>query len=149
MKLRKIIFFVAILFLFTGIAAVVHLGTRQEVPENALKVTVGDKEYLIDIEKLEYKHVEGIRVNGKGEEIPVEGQGVRLQEVLEDVDITKYSVVSAISDDSYSASLSVEEVLDAEKAFLLCQEEEGLRMVVFGDENSKRSVSNIVQIIIK
>lgn len=149
MKSRKIIIFVAILFLLTAIAAVIHLNTREEIPENALKITVGDKEYFIDIEKLEYKHVEGTRVNGKGEEITVDGQGIRLQKVLENVDITEYSEVSVISDDSYSASLSSEEVADTEKAFLLRQEEKGLRLVVFGDENSKRSVSNIVHVIVK
>lgn len=37
MKLRKIIIFVAILFLLTAIAAVIHLNTREEIPENALK----------------------------------------------------------------------------------------------------------------
>lgn len=37
---------------------------------------------------------------------------------------------------------------EEKKAYLLLQEEE-LRLVVFGDENSKRSVSNVKQIVVE
>lgn len=37
---------------------------------------------------------------------------------------------------------------EEEKVYLLLQEEE-LRLVVFGDENSKRSVSNVKQIVVE
>ncbi len=62
--------------------------------------------------------------------------------------ITGYSKVSVVSDDSYSAELTADEVKEDGKVYLL-NEEDSLRLVVFGDENSKRSVSNVVQIVVE
>ena len=49
------------------------------------------------------------------------------------------------SDDSYSAQLTKEEIEEENRVYLL-MDEDSLRLVVFGDKNSKRSVSNVVQI---
>lgn len=149
MKSRKAIILVTILIIFTAIAAIFHLGTRQEVPKNVLQISVNGKEHIIDISKLKYEQVTGIRINGKGEEIPVDEQGVSLESILKQQSITEYSKVTVIADDSYSANLSADEVKEDGKAYLVVQEEEGLRLVVFEDENSKRSVSNVVQIVVE
>lgn len=149
MKSRKAIILVTILLILTGIAAVIHLYTRKEVPENTLQISANGKEYTVDIDKLKYEQVTGVRVNGKGEEIPVDEQGISLENVLQQQSITDYSEVTVIADDSYSAKLSADEAKEEGKAYLVVQEEEGLRLVVFGDENSKRSVSNVVQIVVE
>ena len=64
-------------------------------------------------------------------------------------EIDEYDEISVVADDSYSASLTREEVEEDGKVYLLAQEEEELRLIVFGDENSKRNVSNVVQIVVK
>ena len=50
-----------------------------------------------------------------------------------------------VSDDSYSAEVHADEAENAH--FLL--EEGTLRLIVFGDSNSKRSVSDVKQIIVE
>ena len=145
MNTRKIIIFIGILIALTLLAAVLHLTTREEVPEHAVKVTTSEKETLLDIMSLDYATVTGIRVNGKGEEIPVEEEGISMKELLEVMGITEYATVTVLSDDSYSAKVTREEILEADKVFLLL-EDTTLRLIVFGDSNSKRSVSNVVQI---
>lgn len=149
MKSHKAIILAFILIVFTMIAAVFHFNTRQEVPENAIQIVTGEKTYTIDIENLEYEQVIGVRINGKGEEIPVDEQGISIKHFLSLENIEEYSYISVVADDSYRAKLTAEEVNETGKAFLTVQEEGGLRLVVFGDENSKRSVSNVVQIIVE
>ena len=56
--------------------------------------------------------------------------------------------MTVVSDDSYTADLTAEEVAESGKAYLLL-EQPYLRLVVFGDQNSKRRVSNVVQIIVE
>ena len=148
MKTRKTIIFIGILATLTVIAAVLHLTTRENVPEHSVKVTTSEKETMLDIMSLEYDTVTGIRVNGKGEELPVEGKGISVAQLLEQMDIAEYTTVTVIADDSYSAEITKEEILEEDKVFLLL-EEETLRLIVFGDTNSKRSVSNVVQIVVE
>ena len=138
----------AILVLFTVIFAVVHLNTREEVPEHAVQITAGDKTYMVDITKLEYEQVTGIRVNGKGEELEVNAQGILLREVLSQNAISEFSKVTVVADDSYQAEVTAEEIKEDAKVYFL-YEEESLRLIVFGDENSKRSVSNVVQVMVE
>ena len=89
-------------------------------------------------------------MNGKGEEKIVEASGILLKNVLEGVGITEYSKVSVVADDSYSAEITAEEMADDAKAYLIQEEGEArLRLIVFGDKDSKRSVSNVAQMIVE
>ena len=148
MRKHKAIVFVLALAVLTGMAAWLHLSSREEVAEGTLKMTFADHVYAVDISKLRYEPVSGVRVNGKGEFLPVEGQGISLKDLLESEKIDSYSKVTVISDDSYHAELTAEEVAEEGRAYLMLQDEE-LRLIVFGDSNSKRSVSNVVQIVIE
>ena len=148
MKSNKIKILSVILVVFMIIFAVMHLNSREEVPENALQISAGDQTYLVDISKLEYEQVTGTRVNGKGEEISVEGQGILLKDILEQEKISDFYKVTVVADDSYQVDLTAEEINEDGKVYFLYEEEE-LRLIVFGDENSKRSVSNVVQIMVE
>ena len=148
MRKHKAIVFVLALAVLTGMAAWLHLSSREEVAEGTLKMTFADHVYAVDISELRYEPVSGVRVNGKGEFLPVEGQGISLTDLLESEKIDSYSKVTVISDDSYHAELTAEEVAEEGRAYLMLEEEE-LRLIVFGDQNSKRSVSNVVQIVIE
>ena len=148
MKKTKVVFLILLLVVLTGVLSVVHLTTRNKVGADEVQLTYKDKTYSVEYKKLDLEQVTGTRVNGKGEEKKVEAPGILLRKLLEEKDIEEYSQVTVVSDDSYSAKIAVEEIKEEEKAYLLLQEDE-LRLVVFGDENSKRSVSNVKQIIVE
>lgn len=148
MKSNKIILLSAVLVVVMLFFAVLHLNSREEVPENALQIHAGNETYLIDITKLDYEQVTGSRINGKGEEIPIEGQGILLKKILEQKDISAFYKVIIVADDSYQVEVFADEIEEDEKVYLL-YEDGALRLVVFGDENSKRSVSNVVQIMVE
>lgn len=148
MKSRKATLFFIALVLITVFAAGLHLTTRQQTPENTLLITKNTQEYTVDLDKLEYEQVTGIRVNGKGEEIVVDGLGISVSELLNSKKITNYVEIDVVSDDSYSAKLTKDEINAEEKAYFIIEDDE-LRLVVFGDTNSKRSVSNVKKIEVK
>ena len=148
MKKSKVVFLILLLVALTGVLAAVHLTTRDKVGKHEVQLTYQDKTYSIEYKKLDLEQVTGTRVNGKGEEKKVEAAGILLRKLLEEKNIEEYSQVTVVSDDSYSAKIAAEEIKEEEKAYLLLQEEE-LRLVVFGDENSKRSVSNVKQIVVE
>ena len=150
MKKHKAIIFIVILLVITGILGVVHLKTRDAVPEGAIEIVSLDETQIVDITKLGYEEVSGTRVNGKGEEIAIEALGIYLGTVLEDAGIKEYETLSVVADDAYSVELSAVEIADGLEVYLIQEEDEvRLRMVVFGDKDSKRSVSNVAQIIVK
>ena len=149
MKKNRLIIFALILVIITAFATVLHLSTREEVVEGHLKLTIGDKETTTDLDDFEYEQLSGVRVNGKGEEIPMEGEGILMRDLLKSIGAEDYKKVRIVADDSYIAEVNEEEVLEDGKVCLFLQEEGGLRLVVFGDENSKRSVSDVVQIIVE
>lgn len=143
------------LLIVTVTAAYIHLNTRTQVPEGNLLLTAGENSREIRYDELKFGRVTGIRVNGRGEELAVEAPGIRLEEVLAYAwagdgayDIEASDIITVVSDDSYQAELSGEEVLDEDRAYLIL-EEEGLRLVVFGDTDSKRSVSDVKQIVLE
>ena len=149
MKKNRLMIFAFVLVAVTAIAAIIHLNTRDEVAEGQIKLINGDKEITVNLNDFEYEQLSGIRVNGKGEEIPVEGKGILMRDLLKTVETIEYETVQVMADDSYTAEVTAEEVMEDGKVCLFLQEEGGLRLVVFGDENSKRSVSDVVQIIIE
>lgn len=142
MKNRKIYFIALVLIVLAAVFAVLHLSSREQVAENRVQLEADGKSYEISLSELALEPVSGVRVNGKGEEIPVEGQGIFLPKLLEQYPVNAYSTVTVTSDDSYSAQIAAEE---AENACFVIEAEQ-LRLVVFGDSNSKRSVSNVKQI---
>lgn len=148
MKKHKAYIFIIILVVLTGVAAFLHLSTREQVPEHCVAVSYDGNIVYVDLDTLAYEHVSGVRINGKGEEKPVEGQGILLKDMLAQYEISYYKTISIISDDSYTANVDSTEVLEDGKVYLMYEEEE-LRLVVFGDKDSKRSVSNVVKIDIQ
>lgn len=148
MKKYGVFAFILVLVLATGIAAWFHLTTREEVAAGMLLITVGGEKKTVKLSELQYTQVSGVRVNGKGESFPVEGEGILLKDLLQAQQISSWGKVTVIADDSYSAELTAEEVAQEGKAYLLL-EEDTLRLVVFGDENSKRSITQVVQIVVE
>ena len=150
MKKHRAVIFIAILLVITGVMALIYFNTREEVPEGAIEVVFGEETQMIDINKLTYEQVTGTRVNGKGEEKEVSASGILLKDVLSKAGIEEYTKVSVVADDAYSADVLAEEIHNNIEAYLIQEEGEvRLRLVVFGDKDSKRSVSNVAQIIVE
>ena len=149
MKTNKVKIFVIGLAVLMVFAAVLHLSTRKVVAEGNLSVTVKGAETTLDISRFTYKQVTGTRMNGKGETIQIDAQGVALKDVLAMAKAADYETVTVYSDDSYNAVVTAEEVEDGTKAFLIVGDENELRLVVFGDTNSKRSVSNVMRVVVE
>ena len=145
MKNRKLILAFVLLAAALIVAAVLHLSSRQVIGEGCIELIVGDSSQVVSLDDMSYEVVSGIRINGKGEEIPVEGMGFCLADWMNELAVTGHQKITVISDDSYSADIDAAE---SENAYFL-REEQQLRLVVFGDKDSKRSVSNIKQIIVQ
>ena len=134
---------VAALVLITAIAAVFHLTTRTAVPENVLRIEHGGQAAELSLERLTLTPVRGTVVNGKGEERTVNAQGILLSEVLRGAGVTEFSEVTVTADDEYSARVTAEEIAAPDRVYLIRQEKGGMQLIVFGDMNSKRNVSDV------
>ena len=149
MKNSRLWIIVFIIAAITVMAAAAHLSTREEVAVGQLKVTIHGEAQTLDLNDLSYETLSGVRVDGKGDEFPMEGDGIQMKNLLKILDVNIFEKVQVIADDSYTAEVNPDEIAEDNKVCLFLQEEGGVRMVVFGDENSKRSVSNVVQVIVE
>ncbi|MCD2492588.1 hypothetical protein LQE92_08105 [Lacrimispora sp. NSJ-141] len=148
MKNKRVMFFILSLLALAGILSAIHLKTRDTSAQGNVKVSHKGENFVLDYNKWQYEPVSGIRINGKGDEISVEGNGIELSTVLEQLNIDHYRNVIVSSDDSYSAEVSADEAEENGKVYLMYEDDE-LRLIVFGDADSKRSVSNVVQITVE
>ena len=126
----------------------INITYRDKIAAGIVELTAGEKTVSITLKDVTAGEVKGVRVNGKGEEIQVEGEGILLGTLLNNKGIKAYTKVTVISDDAYSAEVSYDEIIAGTEAYIM--EDEGTaRLVVFGDSNSKRSVSNVKQIVVE
>lgn len=149
-KISPVQAMILILVLVTTAAAAFHLTTRTAVPEGVLRVEfAGGQAEELSLEKLKLVSVQGTVVNGKGEQRAVDARGILLSEVLRAAGVTGFSTVTVIADDAYSAQVMAEEIAEPGKVYLIRQEEGGMQLIVFGDENSKRKVANAVRLLVQ
>lgn len=128
MKTYKTLALILVLVILTGIATWFHLSSREEVAEGTTQLTIDNHKQTVKLDALNYEPVSGVRVNGKGETIPVEGEGISVKALLESQNVDAYSKVTVVSDDSYTAGLTAEEV--AEERRIFCSMELMIRSVV-------------------
>ncbi|MGI6254720.1 MAG: hypothetical protein ACOYJZ_03710 [Acutalibacter sp.] len=147
-KNRFVIVLLIVLVVVTAGVAVWHNTTRVTAPQGTLRVESGDAVTEVPLDQLQLAPVQGTIVNGKGEETTIEEQGVLLSQVLEQAGISEYTQVEAVADDEYSATVTKEEIDQPDKVYLLVGTEERPRLVVFGDENSKRNVSSLIRLVV-
>lgn len=151
MKKRNLLIII-ILLVITAVIAFFYLSGRKEAPKGCLAVVHDDKETLIDPFGGELTDVKGTTINGKGEEKEVSGSGITLLNALEMAKIStdNYTAVKVISSDEYAAELSAEEITAPGTAYLMKDTgddgAQSIRLIVFGDTNSKRQVKNVVRI---
>lgn len=131
---KKVTIAIAILAVLTAIFAVVHLTTRTPDIEGAVLVNGAE----VKLASLKYEHVSGSIKNGKGEVREIDADGVKLASMLDG----DYESARITASDEYSATVSADEM---ENAYLIL-DDGTLRLIVFGDENSKRDVKNVTRI---
>lgn len=142
----RVYILIAILVMLTSAFAAVRLATREEIPSGTLQIETSGRTIGIRFSDLELVNVSGTIVNGKGEETAIDAQGILLSELLSQHQISGFTEVTVEADDAYSAVITAEEAAVPEKVYLITLEDGGVKMVVFGDADSKRSVSNVVMI---
>ncbi len=142
-KIRPAAVILAAALLVAAAAAAVHIASRPETEEGALLVVSGGSEQQIVLSDLPLQHVQGTLTDGKGEKKDIEGQGIPAEELLEQAGVSRYSRMKVTASDEYSAEVTAEEAADTGRVFFLLQEDSSVRLVVFGDENSRRSVSDV------
>lgn len=135
MNNKKVYIIIAVLILVTGMLAAVHLATRPTEKENSVLLNGRD----VAISSLRLQPVVGTTINGKGEEKQIDAQGIPVAQLCGE----NFSVITVTAADEYSARILPE---DADNAHLIVTEDGSLRLVVFGDTNSKRDVKHVVRI---
>ena len=152
MKKNKLmmIIILAVLVVVTAALTTAHLATRQQADENGLQIVWKGKTIVVPLDKLTLFAVQGTTVNGKGETQMVDGMGISVMDLLDHAGIAakKFTTVQVVSDDEYTATLQQEEVCEEGKAWLLVDEED-VRLVVFGDSDSKRKVKDVVRLVVE
>ena len=132
---KSILAGVLALLLLTAILAAVHLTTRTPETEGAVIVN-GEALYVADFE---LQSVTGSIINGRGEEKEIDAQGVPLLAVCGG----DFDTVTVTASDEYHAEVSADEI---QNAYLIIRDDGTLQLIVFGDENNKRDVKNVVRI---
>lgn len=143
MKKRTIYLVLAALLVITAALAAAHITSREEVPAGAVSVQWSGGKALVSLGELELIPVRGTVVNGRGEEKTVDATGVPLSAVLERAGAGEYETVAVTAADEYSARLSAGEIAELDRVYLAMEQDGSLRLVVFGDADSKRQVSGV------
>lgn len=139
---------ICVIVLVTAVVACFYLTTRTAVSEGTLRIEHGSQVLELSLDQLEWTSVQGTIRNGKGEESTVDALGILLADVLKAANV-EVSTVTITADDEYSAKVTPEEIADPGKVYLIREEDGGIQLIVFGDENSKRNVSNVVRLTVQ
>ena len=142
-KMKRLLFAVIILLAsLTAIFSAIHLSCRTVRPEGQIVISIQGREEAKKISSLELTAVSGDIINGKGESRHIDGEGLRLSDIIGRSD---FSEIEVIADDEYRARVSADEI---EKAWLLIEGTD-VRLLVFGDRNAKRDVKHVARLEVK
>ena len=158
MQKKLIAAIIAILVVVTAVLVFVNRKGDKNVSGLILS---GGKEITVAWEDVGGQSFEGDLVNGKGEVSHHEHTGSELQALLtaNGIEVTESSVITAASEDNYSAELTGAELLEAGKVYVALTDGgkqiegidggQGTQLIVFGDQNSKRAVRYLKTISVK
>ena len=159
MQKKLIAGIIAILVVVTTVLVFVNRKGDKNV--SGLVLASGGKEVTIAWEDVGGQAFEGDLVNGKGEVTHHEYTGSELQALLaaNGIEVTESSVITAASEDNYSAELTGAELLESGKVYVALTDGgkqiegidggQGAQLIVFGDQNSKRAVRYLKTISVK
>ena len=159
MQKKLIAAIIAILVVVT--AVLIFVNRKGDKNVSGLILSGGGKEITVAWEDVGVQSFEGDLVNGKGEVTHHEYTGSELQALLaaSGIEVTESSVITAASEDNYSAELTGAELLEAGKVYVALTDGgkqiegidggQGAQLIVFGDQNSKRAVRYLKTISVK
>ena len=159
MQKKLIAAIIAILVVIT--AVLVFVNRKGDKNVSGLILSGSGKEITVAWEDVGGQSFEGDLVNGKGEVTHHEYTGSELQALLaaNGIEVTESSVITAASEDNYSAELTGAELLEAGKVYVALTDGgkqiegidggQGAQLIVFGDQNSKRAVRYLKTISVK
>ena len=159
MQKKLIAGIIAILVVVT--AVLVFVNRKGDKNVSGLVLAGGGKEVTVAWEDVGGQAFEGDLVNGKGEVTHHEYTGSELQALLaaNGIEVTESSVITAASEDNYSAELTGAELLESGKVYVALTDGgkqlegidggQGAQLIVFGDQNSKRAVRYLKTISVK
>lgn len=142
--MKRSLWIIAALLLISACFAVWHLTTRTEVARGELLIRQGEAEVRLCLTDLDLSRVQGEVVDGKGDTHAVDAQGLSVADVVRaaGLDVNALTQLTVTAGDAYSAVLSGDEVRQPETAWLILQDD-GARLIVFGDPDSRRNVSDV------
>lgn len=157
---KKMIVGIALLLVITGIVAAVHLMDQDAIA--CMVILQEDRRITVSFEDLNRGEFSGELIDGKGDVAHHEYTGVLLRELLEKkgVDLARISGVTVTSADNYSVAFTIEEILQDDKVYVAITVDgtkiegidpgtDGVQLIVFGDENSRRCVRFAQKITIR
>ena len=159
MQKKSIATIIAILVVVA--AVLVFVNRKGDKNVSGLILSGSGKEITVAWEDVGGQSFEGDLVNGKGEVTHHEYTGSELQALLaaSGIEVTESSVITAASEDNYSAELTGAELLEAGKVYVALTDGgkqlegidggQGAQLIVFGDQNSKRAVRYLKTISVK
>lgn len=146
MKKNYSLILIAVVFAATALAAVWHLQTQPKQEAGVISVQYRGSASEVKVKDLSLSRVCGTIVNGKGESIEIDADGIGLADFLDHEGVADFERITAVAHDEYRAELYEEDVPNAN---IILEPEGSIRLIVFGDPDSKRNVSDIVRIEIQ
>lgn len=125
------------------------MNTRTQEQAGTLQIGYNGGTISLTLAELPAYDVSGTTIDGKGEKKQVEAKGTLVSDVLTQagVDLSTIQQVTVKASDEFYAVLTVEDVSQPDKAYLIQEDgEEWPRLVVFGDPDSKRKVKEVVRL---
>ncbi|WP_026666235.1 hypothetical protein [Butyrivibrio sp. FC2001] len=151
MKKRNLLIVVALL-LITAVITVIYLPKRTAAQAGTLIITYDGKNISVDPFNAPAVDVQGTTLNGKGEEKQISETGVTVLSVLglADISAEDFTTAKVVASDEYSAEISATEISTDGVAYLVSAADDNgatkIKLIVFGDSNSKRQIKDVVRI---
>ena len=146
--MKKKLWLIATLLIITSALVCIYLYNRDTTKPGELMIKSPSGTVTLTLSDVKLSHVTGEIKNKKGEVKSIDSEGFALADVPALAGVSDYQSISVYADDEYSASLTKDEVSAPDKAWLI-KSDDALRLIVFGDDNSKRDVKNVVRIEIQ
>lgn len=143
--MKKKLWLIATLLIITSALVCIYLYNRDTTKPGELMIKSPSGTVTLTLSDVKLSHVTGEIKNKKGEVKSIDSEGFALADVPALAGVSDYQSISVYADDEYSASLTKDEVSSA----WLIKSDDALRLIVFGDDNSKRDVKNVVRIEIQ
>ena len=121
-----------------------------DAQEESVSLTIATKgnEICIPWSDMALVPVQGTILNGKGETKEIDTEGIALQSVLDMVEVKAQEKVTVIAEDAFQAEATVEELTEANRVWMILSDD-GLRLIVLGDGDSKRIVKHAVRVVVE